>query len=86
MKKIGIIGLGNMGIGLAQNLIKNGFEVTGFDLSNERLKMLRDLGGTAAPTVSELGKTVDAVFVMVLNGTQVKEVVLGENGLINTLA
>lgn len=86
MKKIGIIGLGNMGIGLAQNLIKNGFEVTGFDLSDERLKMLRDLGGTAAPTVPELGKTVDAVFVMVLNGAQVKEVVLGENGLINTMA
>lgn len=85
MKKIGIVGLGNMGIGLARNLINNGFEVHGFDLSKERLKLLSELGGTVKSTISDLGKSVDAVFVMVLNGEQVKEVVLGENGLIHSL-
>jgi len=85
MKKIGVIGLGNMGIGLAQNLIKNGFEVTGFDLSEGRQKLLVNLGGAISSNIGELGKSVDAVFVMVLNGDQVKEVVLGENGLLHSM-
>ncbi len=37
MKKIGIVGLGDMGIGLARNLLKNKFEVTGYDVQEERL-------------------------------------------------
>ena len=36
MKRVGIVGLGDMGIGLAKNLLKNGFELTGFDLREDR--------------------------------------------------
>jgi 3-hydroxyisobutyrate dehydrogenase-like beta-hydroxyacid dehydrogenase len=81
MKKIGIVGLGDMGIGLSQNLIKAGFSLTGFDLRSERLRLLEQMGGKPATTIAEVGKASDVVFVMVLNGTQVESVVLGENGL-----
>ena len=85
MKKVGIVGLGDMGIGMAKNLLKNGFELTGFDLREERLKELADLGGKPAVNCMEVGENSDAVFVMVLNGKQVIEVVLGETGLLNGL-
>lgn len=81
MKRVGIIGLGDMGIGMAKNLLKNGFELTGFDLREERLYELAQLGGKPSASSREVAETSDVVFVMCLNGQQVKEVVLGENGL-----
>ena len=85
MKKIGIIGIGDMGIGLAKNILKNGFALTGFDLQADRLKQLSDLGGKTASSPKEVAENADAVFVMVLNGDQVKQVILGENGLLEGL-
>ena len=85
MKKTGVIGLGDMGSGLAKNLLKAGFETWGFDLSSERNKVFADMGGKIASNPGEVGKEADAVFVMVMNGSQVRDVVLGDNGLINTM-
>lgn len=86
MKNVGIVGLGDMGIGLSDNLVKAGFPLVGFDLREERLQMLEKLGGTRAATVSEVGGKSDTVFVMVLNGQQVQSVVLGKNGLAEAMA
>ena len=47
MKTAGVIGLGDMGSGLAKNLIKNGFETSGFDLSETRMTAFSDMGGLA---------------------------------------
>ena len=85
MKKVGIIGLGDMGIGIAKNLLKNGFELTGYDVRNERLSLLQDLGGIPATNCQNVAENSDAVFVMVFNGKQVHEVVLGDNGLLKGL-
>ena len=74
MKQIGFIGLGNMGIGMAKNLIKHGFDLTGFDLYPEQLNALEELGGTAAATCREVGENADAVFIMVLSGAQIEPV------------
>ncbi len=84
--RAGVIGLGNMGSGLAKNLIANGFEVTGFDLSQARMAALRDMGGHAAATVPEVGAASEAVYVMVMDGDQAKSVILGEEGLISRMA
>lgn len=85
MKKVGIIGLGDMGIGLAKNLLENGFELTGFDLRPERLAMLEKLGGKVAANCQDIARNSDTVFVMVLNGRQVHDVVLGDSGLLAEL-
>lgn len=85
MKHIGIVGLGNMGIGMAKNLIQAGFAVVGFDLRAERGQMLMELGGESVDNLADLARAVEAVFVMVLNGQQVLEVVAGEQGLMRTL-
>ena len=82
MKNIGFIGLGNMGISMAENLIKNGFNLTGFDLSTKQLDTLKELGGTPASTCKEVGENSEAVFIMVLSGTQVKQALQGDEGLL----
>ena len=84
--KAGVIGLGDMGSGLAKNLIANGFEVTGRDLDPARMSAFEALGGSPAKGVSDVGKNADAVFVMVMNGDQAKQVILGEGGLTSTMA
>ena len=84
--RAGVIGLGDMGSGLAKNLIAHGFEVTGFDLSEARMAAFREMGGKAAGSVAEVGATADAVYVMVMNGDQAKSVILGEAGLTGTMA
>jgi len=85
MKNIGIIGLGDMGIGMAANILKNDFKLCGFDLQKDRLQELERLGGKPAVNYKEIAENSDIVFVMVLNGDQVKEIVLGETGLIKYL-
>ena len=85
MKNTGVIGLGDMGSGLAKNLIKNGFPVKGFDLSESRMRTFAEMGGKLTSNPAEVGKDTDAVFVMVMHGSQVMEVVLNKDGLLSTL-
>jgi len=75
MKKVGVIGLGNMGMGMAKNLIKSGFSVIGFDLDDKRLLKLKENGGSTETSTVQVGEETDAVFIMVMNGEQVKAVV-----------
>lgn len=85
MKRIGLIGLGDMGIGMARNIIKGGFELTGYDLRKERVDMLEEAGGKRAGSPSEVGANADTVFIMVMTGKQVTDVVTGKNGLLETM-
>jgi len=85
MKDVGFVGLGNMGMGMAKNLLKKGFRVKGFDLCEDKLRNFREAGGESVNSCAEAGKNVDATFVMVLNGNQVKRVIVGENGLLETM-
>ena len=77
MKKVGVVGLGDMGSGLAKNLIAAGFEVTGFDLSEKRMSDFAAIGGHACASAAEVGQGASAVFVMVMNGTQAEDVIVG---------
>ncbi len=77
MIKAGVIGLGDMGSGLAKNLIAAGFETTGHDLSAERMSAFEALGGKPATSAGGVGAAADIVFVMVMNGNQAKTVILG---------
>lgn len=85
MKSTGIIGIGDMGSGIAKNLIAHGFEVTGFDIAPSRQKAFVDMGGRDATGAGDVGAAADAVFVMVMTGAQAKHVILGENGLVATM-
>ncbi|MEM8631188.1 MAG: NAD(P)-dependent oxidoreductase [Pseudomonadota bacterium] len=84
--RAGVIGLGDMGSGLAKNLIANGIDTTGLDLSADRVAAFAAMGGKAATTAAEVGANADAVYVMVMNGDQAKSVILGPDGLISHMA
>ena len=83
--KTGVIGLGDMGSGLAKNLLAAGFDVKGLDLNPTRQSAFADMGGRAVTSPAEVGQGTDAVFVMVMNGDQAKSVILGD-GLVSTMA
>ncbi|MCG6883935.1 MAG: NAD(P)-dependent oxidoreductase [Silicimonas sp.] len=84
--KIGVIGLGDMGSGLAKNLLAGGFDVAGLDLKPERVAAFRDMGGEPLGSPAEVGEGADAVFVMVMTGAEARAVILGEEGLRSTMA
>ena len=86
MAKVGVIGLGDMGSGLAKNLIEAGFDVAGLDLSEERRAAFVKMGGTAVATPAALADDAEAVFIMVMNGGQVEAVLFGEDGVLETLS
>ena len=84
MNTIGVIGLGDMGSGLAKNLIASGFDVTGFDPAAARLNAFEEMGGKPLASPADVGEVADAAFVMVMNGDQAKAVILGD-GLLSTM-
>lgn len=75
--KIAFIGLGNMGGGMAANLVKAGHEVNAFDLSDEALAAARNNGCTTFTDASEAVQGVDGVVSMLPNGAIVKSVYEG---------
>ncbi|GAA5063239.1 3-hydroxyisobutyrate dehydrogenase [Erythrobacter westpacificensis] len=72
--KIAFIGLGNMGGGMAANLVKAGHGVRAFDLSEQALAAAREHGCETFTSASEACEGVDAVVSMLPNGTVVKSV------------
>ena len=72
--KIAFIGLGNMGGGMAANLVTAGHEVRAFDLSDEATSRARDNGAQTFASVREAVAGVEAVVTMLPNGGIVKQV------------
>jgi 3-hydroxyisobutyrate dehydrogenase-like beta-hydroxyacid dehydrogenase len=83
--KVGVIGLGSMGLGMARSLVRAGHEVHGHDVRPEAVAALREAGGTPATTPAELGARVEALVVVVVNAAQTDQVLLGEGGAARTL-
>jgi len=83
MARIGFIGLGNMGLPMAQNLIKAGHAVHGFDLSKPQVDALAAAGGQAAGGVNAVASGAEMVITMLPAGQQVREVYLGDNGVLS---
>jgi putative dehydrogenase len=84
-QSIGLVGLGVMGKGVAQNLIKNGFQVVGRDINIESLKWLESIGGKAATQASDITQTCDVVISFVVNDVQTDALLFGEDGLASTM-
>jgi len=83
MAKIGFIGLGNMGLPMAQNLIKAGHRVEGLDVNAAAVEKLKAAGGTAAANAEELSARSDVIVTMLPSGKEVREVYLGANGIVD---
>ncbi|MEM6760264.1 MAG: NAD(P)-dependent oxidoreductase [Pseudomonadota bacterium] len=73
--KCGVIGLGDMGSGIALNLIQNGFTTSGFDLDPARMSAFAQMGGEACASAADVGAASEAVYVIVMNGDQARAVI-----------
>ena len=82
--KIGFIGLGNMGAGMAANLLKSGHEVTAYNRSQDKIAALAEQGATPAKSVAEACDG-DIVITMLANDNAVEAVTLGDDGVIASL-
>ncbi len=81
MTTIGFIGLGNMGLPMASNLLKGNHNVSGYDLSKSALERFQSQGGTISSSLKELAANNEVIISMLQTGDQVKSICLGENGL-----
>jgi 3-hydroxyisobutyrate dehydrogenase len=82
MARIGFLGLGNMGLPMAQNLLKAGHEVEGVDVNPDSIAKLKEAGGAIAETVKIAASRADVVISMLPSGKEVREVYFGAGGVI----
>ena len=83
MKTVGIIGLGEMGLPMAGNLVARGFEVTGYDIRADACRDFQALGGRTAASSGEAARDRDAVVIMVRTPAQAEEVVRDPGGVLD---
>lgn len=82
----GVIGLGVIGSSLARHLRKAGREVVVCDVRPEAVAVLTERGATAAATPAEVAAIAEVISVVVLDDAQVREVVAGPGGILETAA
>jgi 2-hydroxy-3-oxopropionate reductase len=81
-KRIGFIGLGIMGKPMAKNILKAGFSLVVYSRSKEPVEELVKAGALPANSTQGVAERSDAVITMLPDSTEVKEVILGRNGVI----
>jgi len=84
--RLGWVGLGNMGIPMATNLIKAGFELTVYNRTKEKANELLELGASYKETPKEVTENVDVVITMVADDQAVREVFTREDGVLAGLS
>lgn len=85
VKRIGFIGLGAMGFGMATHLLKSNFCVVGYDVYKPTLTRFANAGGLIGNSPAETSKDVDVLVVMVTNETQAESVLYGDLGAVAAL-
>ena len=81
-EKVGFIGLGIMGKPMAKNLIAAGYELTVYNRSPEKADELAGDGATVAENPKDAAARSDIIVTMLPDSPQVREVVAGENGIL----
>jgi 3-hydroxyisobutyrate dehydrogenase len=76
----GVIGLGSMGLGMAQSMVKRGIKVAGFDINPIAVAKLTEAGGFGASSAVDVAKDADVLLVVVVNAAQTDMVLFGEKG------
>ena len=81
-QRIGLIGIGAMGRGVAANLLAKGFDVSGFDVRPEAGEWLRGKGGHVAADLPSLAGECRTLISFVVNDAQTEDVLFGDKGLV----
>ena len=85
METIGFVGLGVMGRPMVRNLIKAGYKVIAYDLNAQAVREAVQSGATAGASVRDIAGTVSRLITMLPDSPDVRAVILGPGGAIETL-
>ena len=83
MKKIGFIGLGIMGKPMAKNLLKAGYSLIVYDIRNTPVKEVVEAGAKEGKSSKEVAEQSEVIITMLPNSPDVKEAVLGKDGVLD---
>ncbi|XP_014247312.1 3-hydroxyisobutyrate dehydrogenase, mitochondrial [Cimex lectularius] len=81
LKKLGFIGLGNMGASMSMNLVKKGFDVTVFDINKAACERVSKVGAKVAGSTQELAQNVEFILTMLPASPHLKSLYLEDDGL-----
>lgn len=84
-ERIGFVGLGNIGQPMALTLLREGFDVSVFDLREEAMEPCVDAGATAADSANEVAASSDIVEIAVRGGGTLKQLTIGPDGIIQSM-
>ena len=84
MARIGFVGLGNMGLPMAMNLMKAGHHVEGFDLNRDAVEKLVAAGGASMESAKVAASRAEIVITMLPSGKEVRELYLDPGGIIDS--
>ncbi|RDX98803.1 ltnD, partial [Mucuna pruriens] len=82
-RRVGFIGLGAMGFGMATHLLSSKFCVVGYDVYKPTLTRFTNAGGLIGNSPAEVSKDADVIIIMVVNEAQAENVLYGEYGAIS---
>ncbi|MGW7051626.1 2-hydroxy-3-oxopropionate reductase [Streptomyces sp. NPDC054887] len=82
LPSIGFIGLGIMGSPMSENLLKAGYDVTGYTLEQPKIDRLVAAGGKGASSIAEAVKDADVIITMVPASPQVEAIAYGPDGIL----
>ncbi|MCB2153625.1 NAD(P)-dependent oxidoreductase [bacterium] len=82
-ERLGFIGLGIMGLGMARNLMKAGHELTVWNRTTSKAEALASEGAKVADNPADLATNCDIIFVCVSDTPDVQEVLLGDSGVVH---
>lgn len=84
--RVCVLGLGSMGLGMANSLVRRGFAVTGYDPNPEALARFASEGGKGAVSVAEAAAGADVLISVVVNAAQTEGALFGSDGAAAKLA
>ncbi len=79
-QRIGFIGLGAMGMGMARSLLRAGFDVAGYDVNPSAQATFADAGGRIVASAAEAAQDAEVLVIMVLNAAQADDVLFSPGG------
>ena len=80
--RVGVVGMGIMGGAFAANLLKNGFEVTGFDPVKAKVNALVKAGGKAGKSAADVARKSDMILTSLTSAGILDAVVTGKDGIL----
>jgi 3-hydroxyisobutyrate dehydrogenase-like beta-hydroxyacid dehydrogenase len=79
--RVGIVGIGIMGTAMMRNLVKDGFEVVGYDIADGAMARLAEAGGIAATSPRDVAENAEILITSLPNVDAFEQVMAGQGGI-----